>query len=95
MQRTFNLQKTIRKAFYEDSRGYMTQQSRAWMNCYKCKSDEGIKPQEAWQKCRDEFQSSSQKADWALKYVATKEEGSKPYDNAKTPATKKILKEKA
>ena len=94
MNKVFNLSKFMKKAFYDDSRGYMTQQSRAWANCYKSKCDRGMQPQEAWVSCKDEFQKSSQKAEWALNYVSQDDTGPKPRFDAKTPAAQKILKGK-
>ena len=91
MKKVFNLKTYIKEAFYEDVRGYWTGQSRAWMNCYKLKSDEGTAPQEAWNSCLGEYQKSMDKADWVLNYTATDDDAPKPYNDAKTPAAQKIL----
>ena len=94
MNKVFNLKTFMKKAFYEDSRGYITQQSRAWGNCYKAKCNRGMQPQEAWESCKNEYQTSTQKADWALSYVSIDEAGPRPRQDAKTPSAKKILKGK-
>ena len=95
MNKRFNLRQHIKTAFYEDARGYMLQQGRAWSNCYKNKCDKGMDPQEAWESCKDEFQSASSKSDWTTSYCADKDTGAKPRFDAKTPAAQKILKGKA
>ena len=95
MNKVFNLKTFMKKAFYEDGRGYILQQSRAWANCYKSKCNRGMNPQAAWEGCRDEFQKSTQKADWALSYVSQDDAEPKPRADAKTPAAQKILKGKS
>jgi hypothetical protein len=92
MKNVFNLKQYIKTAFYEDDRGYWNKQTRSWMNCYKCKSDEGIAPQKAWEQCLGEYQTSNDKAEWTLSYASDKEDAPKPYLDAKTPAAKKIIK---
>jgi len=92
MKKSFNLKKYIKKAFYDDGRGYMNAQTRSWQNCYKAKSDKGSQPQEAWNDCMKEFQEASDKSKWLINYGADKDEGAKPYNNAKTPAAQKIIK---
>lgn len=92
MDKIFNLKKCIKKAFYEDGRGYMLTQSRAWMNCYKSKSDQKKGPQDAWNTCMEEYQKTADKGKWLLNYGADKEEGDKPRLDAKTPAAQKIIK---
>jgi len=91
-KKTFNLKSYIKKAFYEDGRGYMNAQTRSWQNCYKAKSDAGKNPQEAWTNCMEEFQTASDKGKWLIDYGADKDTGAKPYNDAKTPAAKKIVK---
>lgn len=92
MKKVFNLQKYIRTAFYDDARGYWNGQTRAWMNCYKQKSDRNVSPQEAWNNCLDEYQKTADKGKWMLSYSSDKEDAKKPYLDAKTPAVKKMLK---
>lgn len=92
MKKVFNLRQYIKTAFYEDSRGYWSRQTRSWQNCYKCKSDKGIAPQKAWNECLSEYQGAIDKSEWALSYTADKEDGPKPYFDAKTPAAQKISK---
>ena len=92
MKTVFNLNKYIKQAFYEDGRGSLVTQSRAWKNCYKKKVDEGMAPQEAWDSCLKEYQVSSDKSKWSLNYSAADDKGPKPYFSAKTPATEKLLK---
>ena len=91
MKKVFNLKHYIKKAFYEDVRGYWNSQTRAWMNCYKCKSDQGVAPQKAWDSCLGEYQTAMSKADWALSYTSDNDKIQKPYNDAKTPAAQKIL----
>ena len=92
MKKVFNLKQYIKKAFYEDVRGYWNGQSRAWMNCYKLKSDKGIAPQEAWNSCLGEYHKARSKSDWVLSYTSDNDKAPKPYNDAKTPAAQKIIK---
>jgi len=92
MKKVFNLKQHIKTAFYEDDRGYWNKQTRSWQNCYKCKSDEGIAPQEAWNQCLGEYQQSNNKAEWVLSYTGSKDDEPKPYLDSKTPAAQKIVK---
>jgi hypothetical protein len=97
MTNAFNLKKFMKTelkkvAFYEDSRGYMNGQTRAWQNCYKQKCDQGKGPQDAWNGCLEEFQKAAKKAEWLLNYGGAKDEGKKPDFSAKTPAAQKIIK---
>ena len=87
MIKTFNLRKHIKKAFYEDGRGYWNTQTRSWMNCYKCQSDSGKGPQEAWNNCLEEYQNHEDKGKWVMNYSSV-DTGQKRFD-AKTPAAKK------
>ena len=82
----------MKTAFYEGNRGYWNAQSRSYMNCYKCKSDEGMQPQAAWNECLEEYQGALDKADWVLSYTGAKDDGPRPYFDAKTPAAQKIVK---
>ena len=96
MKKSFNLQKYIKTAFYEDVRGYWNGQSRAWMNCYKLKCDKGMEPQAAWNGCLADYQKSASKSTWVLDYASDKiDKNDRPYlDNkdSKTPAAQKIIK---
>ena len=69
-RKTFNLRKEIKKAFYEGAQGYMKPLTRAWMNCYKCKSQEGKTPNTAWNECLSEYQEAGS-SNWAIKYSST------------------------
>ena len=63
----FNLHETLQKAaFYEDNRGYMNSQTRAWQMCYKSKCDSGMNPQEAWESCLDSYQTKNNEEEWLL-----------------------------
>jgi hypothetical protein len=93
MKKAFNLKKWMRQAFYDDARGHMQSQTRAWMNCYKQKCDKKKGPQEAWNTCLEEYQKTENKGKWMLDYAGAKDEGSKPSFSAKTPAAQKIIKE--
>ena len=92
MKKAFNLKRHMKKAFYEDDRGYWTRETRSWQNCYKCKSDEGKAPQAAWDECLKEYQEANDKADWVLSYTGAKDGGTRPYFDSKTPAAQKIIK---
>jgi len=72
MIKSFNLSKYTKKAFYEGAQGYMKPQTRAMQNCYKCKSDGGKGPQEAWNECMEEYQEASS-SDWSLKYSSSQQ----------------------
>jgi len=85
----FNLQTYFKKAFYEGDRGYWQRQGRAWANCYKLKSDQGMSPQEAWNSCLEEYNNVSAKGKWALNYSSDQDDKKKPYFDAKTPSLKK------
>lgn len=69
---TFNLQKFYRKAYYDDGKGLVQEQTRCMMNCYKTKLDEGITPQKAFDSCLKEYQTSSKDGKWSLKYANKK-----------------------
>ena len=92
MKKSFNLKKYIKTAFYDDARGYMQSQTRAWMNCYKQQCDNKKQPQEAWNTCLEEYQKTANKGKWLMDYGADKNTQSK-LPSAKTPAAQKIIKE--
>lgn len=69
MEKAFNLNRYHRKAFYDDARGHMLGQTRAWTLCYKAEIENKKTPQEAWDKCRDVYQESNQNDNWS-KYLA-------------------------
>ena len=92
MKQSFNLKKYIKKAFYDDARGHMMGETRAWMNCYKQQCDKKKGPQEAWNICLEEYQKTAEKGKWLMNYGANKEKGAKPEFSAKTPAAQKITK---
>jgi len=91
MKQSFNLKKCIKQAFYDDARGYMQTQSRAWMNCYKQKSDQKKGPQEVWNSCMEEYQKAEDKSKWLTNYGADNDKVT-PRLDAKTPAAQKIAK---
>ena len=62
---TFNLNKFVKKAFYDDGKGLMQGQTRAWMNCYRNNLKSGKGAQEAWFNCLEEYQKDSG-GDWTL-----------------------------
>jgi hypothetical protein len=72
METTFNLKSFMKTAnmAYEGSQGYFLAQQRAWMNCSKCKREEGKSAQDAWQECFDEFQDGDRKMSWLENYAA-------------------------
>ena len=92
MKKSFNLKTFVKKAFYDDNRGAMQGQTRCMQNCYKQKYDEKISPQEAWQKCLDEYNTASNKGKWILDYASDKDTGNKERPDGKTPAAAKIKK---
>ena len=92
MKQSFNLKKYIKKAFYDDARGHMQSQTRAWQNCYKQQCDKKKGPQEAWNICLEEYQKTADKGKWMLSYSGAKDEGTKINFDAKTPAAQKIIK---
>jgi len=97
MNKIFNLKKYFKKAFYESGTGYSTRLSRAWSNCYKQKCDEGKSPNDAWNGCLEEYQTSNtlkNKGQWALDYISVDSDGKNPYQDAKTPAAQKIIGKK-
>jgi len=67
MNKTFNLSKFKKQAYYEDGRGLTQQMTRACMNCQKAKRLEGLGAQDAWYKCIDEY-NKGPSAEWSLKY---------------------------
>lgn len=67
---TFNLNKLQKKAFYDDGRGLVQKQTRALMNCWKSKMDNGkMGAQEAYMSCLDEYQNAKNN-DWGMKYAS-------------------------
>jgi len=76
MKHSFNLNKFLKKAYYEDGKGLMQTQGRSWSNCSKQKMDSGMGAQEAWQTCLKEYQTLAG-GEWKFKYAggtASKEE---------------------
>lgn len=68
MNKTFNLQKMLKKAYYEDGRGMMqTHGQRPMMNCIKQKLDSGMGQQEASLGCIKEYQTLAG-GEWKFKY---------------------------
>ncbi|HUX79164.1 MAG TPA: hypothetical protein VMW10_05405 [Alphaproteobacteria bacterium] len=55
MEKAFNLKRHMKRAFYEDVRGYWMGQERAWMDKYKEKVESGTAPQSAWTSCLEEY----------------------------------------
>ena len=89
MNKSFNLKTFVKTAFYDDARGHMQGQTRCMQNCYKQKYDEKKTPQEAWQKCLDEYNTAKDKGKWILDYGADKDTGNKLRPDGKTPAASK------
>ena len=68
MKKTFNLQKHIKKAFYDGDRGYWLRGSRGWCNCLKHKTDgKSQGKQEAYEECIHEY-NNWDSAKWLLTY---------------------------
>jgi len=63
----FNLQKFLKKAYYDDGKGLMQTQSLFWRNCQVQKLKEGKGAQESWQACMKEYQDLSG-GEWKFKY---------------------------
>jgi hypothetical protein len=93
MEKTvFNLQKYIKKAFYEDDRGYWNMGSRAWPNCLKSKMDKDKKgPQEAYESCLKEYNEAN-RAKWLLTYSGGYDDINNPNEDEGTPAALKLKK---
>jgi len=72
MKKVFNLKQYVKKAFYDDSRGYWNSQTRAWQNCYKQKCNGKVGPQDAWNSCLEEYQKTENKGKWLLDYSGSK-----------------------
>lgn len=66
MTNTFNLNKFLKKAYYESGKGLA--QGRTWGNCQKQKLDSGMGGQEACQSCLKEYNELSG-GEWKLKYA--------------------------
>jgi len=78
MGKTFNLKTFIQKQANLDSegaQGYFLAQSRAWMNCSKCKRNDGKTAQQAWQECFEEFQKGDRKLSWLESYAKAATKG--------------------
>lgn len=72
MQKTFNLRNHLTKLAnlsYEGAQGYFLAQTRAWMNCIRCKQKNGEAAQKSWQECFDEFQKGDRKLSWIENYA--------------------------
>ena len=65
----FNLQKFLKKAFYDDGKGLIQNETRSMMNCYKQKLDSGASAHEAWFSCKDEFQTLKG-GNWKFDYAS-------------------------
>jgi len=73
MEKTFNLKSYLEKTAnmsYEGAQGYFLAQQRAWMNCSKCKREQGKSAGEAWQECFEEFQKGDRKMSWLANYAS-------------------------
>lgn len=73
MEKTFNLKSHLEKQAnmsYEGAQGYFLAQQRAWMNCSKCKREQGKSAGESWQECFDEFQKGDRKMSWLANYAS-------------------------
>lgn len=68
MEKSFNLNRFRKQAFYEGGKGQVTTQTRCMMNCYKVKREAGKSAQEAWQNCLDEYNEPKSNSKWAEKY---------------------------
>ena len=93
MKKSFNLSKFMKTAVYDDGRGNMNMQTRAWNNCRKHRCDTGENPQAAWDNCLKEYQEANSKSDWILKYTSAQGCVAKR-PNLKTPAAEKITSKK-
>jgi hypothetical protein len=91
MDKTFNLKKFRKHAFYEGARGYFQGETKAKQICYKCKYDDGRSPQQAWKECAEEYNEAGDKGDWVLKY-SNVPDGKKSAERltSKTPAVQEM-----
>jgi len=88
MKKSFNLQKFMKKAFYEGVRGYWCINSRAWPNCLKEKMDGNNKSkQEAYAECMLEY-NTWDKGKWATTYIPVRPDAGNPRVDNTTPGSK-------
>ena len=91
MRKSFNLQRYMKKAFYEGVRGYWCNNSRAWPNCLKEKMDGvGKSKQEAYAECMYEY-NTWDKGKWATTYVPVRRDSANPRVDHNTPGSKDSL----
>ena len=57
---------------YEGAQGYFVLQKRAWMNCVRCKLNDGKGAQDSWQECINEYQKDGNNVKWFADHVADK-----------------------
>ena len=70
---SFNLKRALtKKAMYEGAQGYFVLQKRAWMNCVRCKLNDGKGAQNSWQECINEYQKDGNNVKWFADHVADK-----------------------
>jgi hypothetical protein len=93
MNKVFNLKAFYKKAYYEDVKGYMNGNDRAWPNCLKQKMDGKNKnQQEAYLDCLKEY-NEWPKDKWDLTYTGTKNDSEEVRPDQKTPGAKELKKE--
>ena len=92
MQKIFNLNRFLKKAFYDDVRGYATRNQRCFENCIKLKiNKDKLTRQEAYDSCIKEY-NTMEKEKWVQLYAKCYAD-SFENDNL-TPAAKEIKNKK-
>jgi len=85
-KKSFNLQRYMKKAFYEGVQGYWSVNSRCWPNCLKEKMDGKNKgQQEAYNSCIDEY-NNWDKGKWSMTYGGVRPDAMNYRRNVSTPA---------
>jgi hypothetical protein len=88
MNKTFNLKAFLKKAFYDDGRGYMLRGSRGWPNCVKTIMDSKNKSrQEAYMECIKQYNELGQDK-WLSTYVPSYAESIMPRNDKPTSGSK-------
>lgn len=69
--KTFNLSSFKKRAYYEDAKALVKNQTRNMMNCYKYHLDKGLSSQDAIFICINDYQDQND-SNWSFKYAANK-----------------------
>lgn len=92
MTQPFNLQKFLKVAYYDDARGLVSRNSRAWPHCIRMKMEKGKKSnQEAIEECIKEYNTMDE-GEWMTTYVEAYPDSKAPRVKNETPAAAKADK---